>query len=343
MLRTFQQSFGRDGVRDELRDTPLTEAELAAVEEEDLQAFEAQLPDKIGAAMQAQKKKGWEEKSAAEVEEDLRAARTRRVAVEKAKGPAQRFAGWVRTIVVENMKSSIQAMFYACDYSTKPNMTCAPLLVAIRDGVRRLEEQLQQEEEESRSAALCKMEGAPPFQEQAGATSGGKTWRPLTKEQDEARRRLIRQATAANQAIVKGNCLMAMQLLTGREVLRSHFPWQLMMKHCMWMALQHRRELQGFDEQERENDIALDLAEGAASAEEGSEDDGAGDEDCDSEQATRPPFVCWFVLIFDIVIIDFWISLIESLLPSNSAFVLESWRIFILGYSALRVLQTGAV
>ena len=55
--------------------------------------------------------------------------------------------------------------------------------------------------------------------------------RALTKLENEARRRLIRQATAANQAIVKGNCLMVMQMLTGREVLRTHFPWQLMMKH----------------------------------------------------------------------------------------------------------------
>jgi hypothetical protein len=48
--------------------------------------------------------------------------------------------------------------------------------------------------------------------------------RPLTKLEDEARRRLIRQASAANQAIVKGNCLMVMQMLTGREALRTQ-PW----------------------------------------------------------------------------------------------------------------------
>ena len=50
------------------------------------------------------------------------------------------------------MKQSIQAMFYACDYSTKPNMTCAPLLVAVRDGIRRLEERLRVEEEAAAEA-----------------------------------------------------------------------------------------------------------------------------------------------------------------------------------------------
>ena len=45
----------------------------------------------------------------------------------------------MRGMVVEAMHASIAAMFYACDYATKPNMVCAPLLVAIRDGLRRLE------------------------------------------------------------------------------------------------------------------------------------------------------------------------------------------------------------
>ena len=51
-----------------------------------------------------------------------------------------------KSVVVDCMTNTIQVMFYACDYSTKPNMTCAPLLAAIWDGIRRLEEQLQKEE-----------------------------------------------------------------------------------------------------------------------------------------------------------------------------------------------------
>ena len=39
------------------------------------------------------------------------------------------------------MTSSIAAMFYASEYSTKPPMTTAPLLVAYRDGVRRIDEE----------------------------------------------------------------------------------------------------------------------------------------------------------------------------------------------------------
>ena len=38
------------------------------------------------------------------------------------------------------MASSIATMFYACDYATKPNMVCAPLLVALRDGLLRFKE-----------------------------------------------------------------------------------------------------------------------------------------------------------------------------------------------------------
>ncbi len=36
-----------------------------------------------------------------------------------------------------------------------------------------------------------------------------------------------------------------MQLLTMREVLRSHRPWQLIMKHAIWMAFEYRRQLEG--------------------------------------------------------------------------------------------------
>ena len=153
-------------------------------------------------------------------------------------------------MVTAAMKTSIQAMFYACDYSTKPNMVCAPLLVAIRDGLRRLEDRLKEEDEAAQVAEVKAQFDDKRSFEKSGAVVGhgiGKR-RRLTKLEDDARRRLIRQATAANQAVVKGNCLMAMQILTGREVLRTHFPWQLMLKHPMWMAFQHRRALAGADE-----------------------------------------------------------------------------------------------
>ena len=38
---------------------------------------------------------------------------------------------------------------------------------------------------------------------------------------------------------------MVVQMLTRREVIRSHVPWQLMLKHAMWMAFEHRRSLEG--------------------------------------------------------------------------------------------------
>ena len=121
------------------------------------------------------------------------------------------------------------------------------------------------------------MSGEPPEERLVPATAataaqgtqrGGQARRPLSKAEDEARRRLIRQAQAANQAIVKGNCLMVMQMLTGREVLRTHFPWQLFMKHSMWIALQHRREVHGFDEREEPGEVLLNAIEATSEEEE---------------------------------------------------------------------------
>ena len=115
-------------------------------------------------------------------------------------------------------------------------------------------------EEEARVAELLEATDRCGTDAGAARTQRG---RPLTKLQDEARRRRLRAATAANHAVVKGNCLMVMQMLTRREVVRSHFPWQLMMKHCMWMAFQQRRERQGFDERE-EDDLILPNACGTS-------------------------------------------------------------------------------
>eukprot|EP00973_Karenia_brevis_P006549 890895-Karenia_brevis.AAC.1 len=82
-------------------------------------------------------------------------------------------------------------------------MTCAPLLVAVRDGIHRLEEQLQREAEEARNEELMAAAHAevPRSCSGAGAPTAYNKRRPLTKLEDEARRRLLRQATAANQAI----------------------------------------------------------------------------------------------------------------------------------------------
>ena len=114
------------------------------------------------------------------------------------------------------MQNSNQAMFYACDYSTKPNMVVARLLVAIRSGLQCLEEELKEQDAAAQQ----------PDQTFSPTTSSVARKRTsLTKLEDEARRRLIRQATAANQAIVKGNCSMVMQMLTGREVSRTPVPW----------------------------------------------------------------------------------------------------------------------
>ena len=235
MMRTLGEGFYSPDLPDRLRDPLPSADEAVLLEQQDDERFEDTLAKKVAGALKERRRRGLEEKSAEELEQEIRNARLRRKAVEKRGTAAQRFVRWVRAGVVEGMKSTIQAMFYACDYSTKPNMTCAPLLVAVRDGICRLEDQLQQEEEEARNEELARAANAEASRsgEAAGLPTAFNKRRPLTKLEDEARRRLIRQASAANQAVVKGNCLMVMQMLAGREVLRSHFPWQLMMKHSM--------------------------------------------------------------------------------------------------------------
>ena len=243
---------------DRLRDPVLTDAEAANIERQEDEQFEETLPLRVKALQKQRRKTGLEEKDANELEDQLKKARVRRRAAEKKGAPAQRFVRWVRASIVEGFKSTIQAMFYACDYSTKPNMTCAPLLVADRDGIRRLEDQLKKEEEEAQRDDMLRASDSNVVAKEQNSALPGR--RPLTKLEDEARRRLIRQATAANQAIVKGNCLMVMQMMTGREALRTHYSWQLMMKHSMWMAFQHRRQLQGFDERERQDEVMINAA-----------------------------------------------------------------------------------
>ena len=52
-----------------------------------------------------------------------------------------------------------------------------------------------------------------------------------------------------------------MQMLTGREALRSHYAWQLMMKHPMFMAMEHRRELEGFAQRSRNDFVPVTVLE----------------------------------------------------------------------------------
>ena len=95
----------------------------------------------------------------------------------------------------------------------------------------------------------------------------------MTELQREAARRLIRQAKAANQAQVKGNCLMIMQILTGREVIRTHYPWQLMTKHPVFMAMEHRRRLEGFEDQRlNRTPVPISLVEADDESETSAED-----------------------------------------------------------------------
>jgi hypothetical protein len=66
----------------------------------------------------------------------------------------------LRRFVLENLveaaRSSIQTAFYTCDYSTKPNMTCGPLLKHMEDGMRGLERQMQRETHQQQLEILAR-------------------------------------------------------------------------------------------------------------------------------------------------------------------------------------------
>ena len=166
-------------------------------------------------------------------------------------------ARWMRKMVLdsvtETIRSGIQTPFYTCDYSTKPNMTCAPLLKHTTHGMEHLEATMKEEAAREQLEELVHkgvLDGAGFTGTLGGTTmtpdapAAAPTRKPLSKEQDEARRRLIRLWTSANSAVVKGCCLMAIQLLTGREVIRTHPHWRLMMKRPIWSAQEALRQLE---------------------------------------------------------------------------------------------------
>ena len=163
MMRTFDNGFNDFECRDELRDAPLSDAELAAQELRRDAEFEAGLPSKVRAVQDELRNQDRRARPAEDIEAKLRRTHAANQA-EQHRGihigdrvlsrTKRRFKMWLRSMHVESMASSIAAMFYACDYSTKPNMTCAPLLVAIRDGIKRLEQFLEEERERERLEEL---------------------------------------------------------------------------------------------------------------------------------------------------------------------------------------------
>ncbi len=141
--------------------------------------------------------------------------------------------------ITEGVRSGIQTAFYTCDYSTKPNMTCAPLLKHLAHGMDGLEQQMRVEAEAERINSMIEKDSLLAPQESADKNASSSTTSATTsfsKEQDAARRRLIRLWSSANHAVVKGCCLMAIQLMTRREAIRTHRHWRLFMKRPIWSA-----------------------------------------------------------------------------------------------------------
>ena len=157
--------------------------------------------------------------------------------------PAQRqLRSLVLECVVEGVRAGIQTGFYTCNYSAKPSMTCGPVLKHMTHGMAQLEARLETEaaERQARRVLAAFPAGQAPFN--VPATGEEPLQGRFTEEERECRRRLCRLWTAANQAVMKGNCLMSMQLLTGREVIRTHRFWRIMMKRVVWGLIQSDRD-----------------------------------------------------------------------------------------------------
>eukprot|EP00438_Fugacium_kawagutii_P020118 Skav226970 [mRNA] locus=scaffold51:356186:370706:- [translate_table: standard] len=144
--------------------------------------------------------------------------------------------GWLQENLIEGLRSGIQTSFYTCDYTTKPALTCGPVLKHLTNGMQKLEERMQMEAETMEAKRLLEVEAAA---EKPSAVS--KFSAVGFPEQQEARKRLCRLWTSANHAVMHGHCLMAIHILTGREVIRTHVFWRLMMKRVLWGVFEEMR------------------------------------------------------------------------------------------------------
>ena len=134
---------------------------------------------------------------------------------------------WLRDNLIEGLRSGIQTSFYTCDYTTKPALTCGPVLRHLTVGMQRLEEKMKIEAE------------TLEFQRVMQCPEPRTTTTPaMSPEAQEARKRLCRLWTSANHAVMHGHCLMAIHMLTGREVIRTHVFWRLMLKRVVWGVFQ---------------------------------------------------------------------------------------------------------
>ena len=164
----------------------------------------------------------------------------------------QSLYGHLKENLVEGLRSGIQTSFYTCDYTTKPSLTCGPVLKHLTTGMQRLEQQMNEEAAKTENEALLQTAPVAPL----GALHKQGV---LSPEQQEARRRLCRLWTSANHAVMHGHCLMAIQLLTGREAIKTHVFWRIMLKRVLWGIFEEMRRLSDENESllEREQQVAL--------------------------------------------------------------------------------------
>ena len=71
---------------------------------------------------------------------------------------------WLRENLVEGLRSGIQTSFYTCDYTTKPALTCGPVLRHLTVGMQRLEERMQMEAEIEERSVCCRHTRFPSSQ-----------------------------------------------------------------------------------------------------------------------------------------------------------------------------------
>ena len=124
---------------------------------------------------------------------------------------------------VDDLRNSKNISFYISTYSCKPNTKGNKLLLALHRGLQRLEAEIENEQDVKLVSAAVLDEASPE------------------EIKHRAKRILLKLWSSANYCHLKGPVLQCIQLLTRREVFRTHRFWQINLKRFIWIGLETLR------------------------------------------------------------------------------------------------------
>ena len=124
---------------------------------------------------------------------------------------------------VDDLRNSKNISFYVSTYSTKPNIKGSKLLLQLERGLRRLEAEVENESDKQLVEKTMDAEAS------------------AEEIKHKAKRILFRLWSSANYSLLKGPVLQCIQLLTRREVFRTHRFWQINLKRFMWIGFETLR------------------------------------------------------------------------------------------------------